>query len=116
MSKKKTELLKGKFYYIFTTGGPHPSLIFKKNKRKNKYCAVVFGTSKARHLTKLSHPTSAKVQQSFVGNRPVLGVRKDFGHHELINIGVHPNDKIIIRIIERREPRLSNEYKKKHKK
>ena len=42
MSKKKSELLKGKFYYIFTTGGLHPSLIFKKSTRNKKITVSPF--------------------------------------------------------------------------
>ena len=116
MSKKKCKLLKGRFYFIYTTGGQHPSLIFKKNRRKNKYYAVVLGTSGGRHRTQLKHPTSPTIAQSYVQNRPLLGIRKDFGTRELMNIKIHRDDKIIIKIVEHREPKLTNEYKKKHKK
>ena len=112
MSKSRNKLLRGKIYHVYTTGGPHPSLIFKKNRRKNKYFAVVFDTSEGRHRTKLSHPTNPNVKQSFVQNRPILGRRRDFGNRELINIRVHKDDKIIIEIVKRRKPRLTSEYRK----
>ncbi len=42
MSKKQIKLQKGKFYSIYTTGGSHPSKLYKKNKRKNKYYVIVY--------------------------------------------------------------------------
>ena len=112
MSKTKIKLLRGRFYSIYTTGSSHPSLIFKKNKRKNRYFAVVFDSSNGRHRTKLKHPTSPNVSESYAQNRPILGVKQDFGNHELLNIKVHKDDKPIIIMIERRPPRMTKKYKK----
>ena len=56
MSKKKMfkkHLEKGKFYVV----NKHPGLIVLKNDRKNIYIALVTGTSRHRHQTKLKHPT-----------------------------------------------------------
>lgn len=115
MSRKRIRLLKGKIYHLYTVGGPHPSLIFKKNKKKNRYYAIVFDTSSGRHRTKLKYTTEPHIKQSFVQNRPVLGVRRDFGNRELVNIKINREDKIIIKIVSKRKPRLTSEYKKSHK-
>ena len=82
MSKKiiyNKHLEKGKFYVV----NKHPGLIVLKNDRKNIYIAIVTGTSRHRHQTKLRRPTEPGVKESFVNNRPVQGKRKHFGSKEL---------------------------------
>ena len=113
MSKKKQLLLRGKFYAIYTTGASHPSLLYKKNKRKNKYQVVVFDSSNGRHRTKLKHPTSPTIKESYVQNRPLVGTRKDFGNHELLGIKIHRDDKVIIQIVKRRKPKMTKNYRKR---
>lgn len=93
-------LEKGKFYSLLK----HPSLIVLKNDKKNIYIAIVTGTSRKRHQTQLKHPTEKKVKVSFVNNRPVQGKRKHFGSKELIGMRIHPEDRVIIRVIKRRRP------------
>ena len=103
MSKKiiyNKHLEKGRFYSVLK----HPGLIVFKNDKKNIYVAVVTGTSLKRHQTKLSHPTQQDVKQSFVKNRPIQGKRKHFGSKELIGMRIHPDDRIIIKVIKRRKP------------
>ena len=103
MGKKKyykKHLEKGKFYSV----NKHPGLIIFKNDKKNIYLAVVTGTTKRKHQTKLKHPTEAKVKNSYVNNRPVLGKRKQFGSKELIGMRIHREDRITIRVIGRRKP------------
>ena len=103
MSKKKIyskHLEKGKFYSV----NRHPGLIVFKNDKRNIYIAVVTGTSQHRHQTKLKHPTESKVISSYVKNRPFQGKRKHFGSSELKGMKIHPDDRIIIRIIKRRKP------------
>ena len=116
MSKKKLKLLKGRFYSIFTTGGSHPSLLFRKNKRKNKYYIVVFDSSNGRHRTRLRYPTSKEVKESYVQNRPLLSVRKDLGNHELFGLRIHKEDKVMIEIVKHRKPRMTKNYKKRFEK
>ena len=82
----------------------HPGLIVFKNDQKNIYIAVITGTSQKRHQTKLKHPTEKRIKTSFVNNRPVQGKRKHFGSKELIGMRIHPDDRIIIKIIKRRKP------------
>ena len=103
MSKKKIynkHLEKGRFYVV----NKHPGLIVFKNDRKNVYVAVVTGTSKGRHQIRLKHPTESKVRRSYLNNRPVKGKRKHFGSHELKGMRVHSEDRIIIKIVQRRKP------------
>ena len=103
MSKKKLyskHLEKGKFYVV----NRHPGLIVFKNDKKNIYIAVVTGTSRHRHQTKLHHPTEPGVKESFVNNRPIQGKRKHFGSRELIGMKIHRDDRITIRIIQKKKP------------
>ena len=103
MSRKKLfnkHLNKGRFYSV----NRHPGLIVFKNDQKNIYIAVITGTSQKRHQTKLKYPTEKGIKTSFVNNRPVQGKRKHFGSKELIGMRIHPDDRIIIKIIKRRKP------------
>ena len=103
MSKKiiyRKHLEKGRFYSVLK----HPGLIVFKNDRKNFYLAIVTGTSMKRHQTKLSHPTEPHIKESFVNNRPIQGKRKHFGSKELIGMRIHPDDRIIVKVIKRRKP------------
>ena len=45
-----------------------------------------------------------KLFNKHLNNRPVQGKRKHFGSKELIGMRIHPDDRIIIRIIKRRNP------------
>ena len=77
MSKKKIynkHLEKGKFYSI----NKHPGLIVFKRDRINVYIAIVTGTSRHRHQTKLSHPTEPGIKESFVNNRPTQAKKETF--------------------------------------
>lgn len=103
MSKKKIynkHIEKGKFYSV----NGHPGMIFWKNDKKNRYKAVVTGTSEGRHKTRLKYPTEKKVEKSFVNNRPVLGRRSNFGSKELKGMRFHKADKPLINVIKRRKP------------
>ena len=103
MSKKiiyNKHLEKGKFYAV----NKHPALIVFKSDKKNIYLAVVTGSTRHKHQTKLSHPTERKVKASYVNNRPVQGRRKHFGSKELIGMRIHSDDRITIRIISKRKP------------
>ena len=103
MSKKKIynkHLEKGKFYVV----NKHPGLIVLKNDRKNIYIAIVTGTSRHRHQTKLKHPTEPGVKESFVNNRPLQGKRKHFGSNELVGMRIHKDDRILNKIIKRPKP------------
>ena len=113
MSKKrKIKLKRGKFYASYPNGG-HPSLIYRKNRRKNKYDAIVFGTSEGHHRIRLTHPVSSTVKVSVIHSRPIRGVRLDFGDRELINIKINKSDKPIIESVKRKEPQKTRKYKER---
>ena len=111
MSKKQPKLLRGKFYPIYTTGGSHPSLLYKKNHKKNQYHVVVFDSSDGRHRTKLKQPIGDGVKESYVQNRPLLTTKKDFGNHELLGLRIHSEDKKRIEFVKRRNIRISKKYR-----
>ena len=93
-------LIKGKFYAV----NGHPGQIVSKNDKKNRYLAVVTGTSQGRHKTRLKHPTENRVKVSYVNNRPILGKRKHFGSKELVGMKFHKDDKPLIKTISKRKP------------
>lgn len=93
---------KGKFYAV----NRHPGFVISADERKNKYLAVVTGTSKkTRHKTQLKHPIEPGVKESYIQNRPVLGKRKHFGRKELVGLRFHPDDVPLVEEISRRKPR-----------
>ena len=103
MSKKvlyNKHLKKGKFYAV----NGHPGLIINKNDKKNRYLAVVTGTSQGRHKTKLQHPTEKGIKNSYINNRPVLGKRKNFGSKELNGMKIYKSDKSLVKVISKRKP------------
>ena len=111
MSKKRRNQLKrGRFYASYPNGG-HPALIYKKNKRKNRYDAVVFGTSPGKHRTYLVIPIGDGIKISVVHNRPIRGTRKDYGDKELTRLKVSKIDKPRIMIIKRKIPQETRRYR-----
>lgn len=82
----------------------HPGLIVEKSDSKNKYKAVVTGTTKGRHMTPLSHSTESRTEMSYVRNKPVEGKRKHFGSKELKGMKPHRDDRTLIRVISKRKP------------
>ena len=103
MAKKiiyNKRLKKGRFYSV----NGHPGYIFWKNDKKNRYKALVTGTSEGRHKTLLKHPTEKSISKSYINNRPVLGKRKHFGSKELDGMKFNKNDKDILKVIKRRNP------------
>ena len=51
----KKPLIRGKFYRVIDTNGGHPSKLFKKNTKKNKYWIVRFTSSTGRHRTEVTY-------------------------------------------------------------
>ena len=113
MSKrKKIKIIKGKFYATFHTGGKgHPSLVFRKNKNKNRYWVVVFDTTERDDRKKLKHPIEQKVKTSYVQKRPALASHGDLGDHELVGLKINKEDKPYIEIVKRKKPLLTKKYK-----
>ena len=111
MSKKrKIKLKRGRYYASYPNGG-HPALIYKKNIRKNKYDAVVFGTTPGHHRNELQYPISQNVKKSVIHTRPIRGVRSDFGDKVLEGMRINKVDKPKIKIIERKKPLETRKYK-----
>lgn len=109
-NKRKKKIRRGKFYISYPSGG-HPSLIFRKNKRKNMYDAIVFGTTPGHHRIVLSYPISLNIRVSVIHTRPIRGVRSDFGDKELAGLTIHKADKIKLEIVKRKKPEMTRKYK-----
>ena len=103
MSKKKIyskHLEKGRFYSV----NGHPGFIYWKNDKKNRYRAIVTGTSNGRHKTKLKYPTEPHIKASYVNNRPVEGGRRNFGKKILYGMKFHKDDKPLLNEIKSKKP------------
>ena len=111
-----------KFYLIFDgsrTG--HPGYIVSKDDTKNRYIVIRIESDKpgettkeqrgVRHITRLKHPTSPKVLNSYVKNRPMVCKRNDIGSKELIGISFHLEDMPLIKQISKRNPEFSRSFK-----
>ena len=111
--RKKARIQKGKFYATFHTGGRgHPSLVFRKNKKKNKYWILVFDTTPRDDRKLLSNPIESTVKHSYLQKRPVIASHGDLGDHELNGLSISKTDKPIIEIVKRKTPLLTRKYKK----
>lgn len=102
MSKAR-KLLKGRYYWHRDSSvkGRHPSYIYKKNDRRNKYNIVCFTSSKGKRRIKLNkniNPNSS--DDCYVLNSPQISKRRGFGN-ELVGYKVtDPQDKAIIKTIQ----------------
>ncbi len=115
MSKKrKNKLIKGKFYICYVVGR-HPALIYRKNIKRNKYDAVIFGTTYGRHRIILSKPIAENIKCSVVHMRPIRGTRNDFGDRELFGFYINKIDKITIEKIKKKKLLETNSYKNKNR-
>ena len=116
MSKKKrkrTKIFRGKFYTTFHTGRTgHPSLVFRLNRKKNKYWIVIFDTTGRNDRIMLKVPIESSVKASFVHKRPVIASHGDLGDHELIGLKIDKIDKPRIKLIERKKPLFTKKYRK----
>ena len=116
MSKKKRKrikILRGKFYTTFHTGRTgHPSLVFRLNRKKNKYWIVVFDTTGRNDRIMLKVPIESSVKASYVHKRPSIASHGDLGDHELIGLKIDKADKPQIKLIKRKNPLLTKKYKK----
>lgn len=93
---------KGRYYWHGDSSlkRRHPSYVYKKNDKNNRYNIVTFTSSKGKKRTKLNkniNPNSDK--DCYVLNNPQIVKRKSFGR-ELIGYKVtDPRDKYIIKKI-----------------
>ena len=107
MSKKKIynkHLEKGRFYHRSDSKGGHPSLIYEKNDRKNKYKTLVFTSSHAEGTKKLKNSidTSNPKKKYYVHLKIYIGKRRDFGRKVLTRLKVQKEDKTLLKIIIRK--------------
>ena len=107
MSKKKIynkHLEKGRFYIHSDGHGGHPSLLFKKNDKKNTYYVVVFTSSPGPKRKQLKHSIEPlKIKVSFVHNTPKISKRKELGSKPMNQLSINKEDKPIIKSIERKK-------------
>ena len=107
MSKKiiySKHLERGRFYIHSDGQGGHPALLYKKNDRKNKYYVVVFTSSPGSKRIELKHSIEPiKVNTSFVHNSPRISKRRDLGSRPLKGMGIHKEDKPLIKTIEKKK-------------
>ncbi len=107
MSKKKIyskHLEKGRFYHRSDSKGGHPSLLFEKNDRKNKYKTLVFTSSHSQGTAKLkcSIDKNNPRKEYYVHLEVFIGKRRDFGRKILTRLKVHKEDKMLLKIIIRK--------------
>ena len=97
-------LIKGKFYRIKDSSGGHPSKLFKKNTKKNRYWIIRFTSSPGRHRTKLKHQIDPQRSgDSFVINNPSIEKYEDFANpYPLNNLRVHKEDLKLVRKIQKK--------------
>ena len=77
----KKPLIRGKFYRVIDTNGGHPSKLFKKNTKKNKYWIVRFTSSTGRHRTELKHQIDPKRDgKSYIINKPSMEKYESFAN------------------------------------
>ena len=104
MSKKKIynkHLEKGRFYHRSDSKGGHPSLIYEKCDKKNKYKTLVFTSSHAQGTKRLhrSIDTMNPKKRYYVYLKIFVGKRRDFGRKVLTRLKIQKEDKILLRII-----------------
>ena len=113
MSKRKTKIEQGKFYYAYG-GKMHPAQIFEYDKKHKTFKSFKFGTTKGRHMTEI-HPLKDGSNLQFVNNRPFEGIREDYGDKELIGFVVDPRDELILTLIKSRPTQKTKRAKKRYK-
>lgn len=107
MSKQKIynkHLEKGRFYHRSDSKGGHPSLLYEKNDRKNKYKTLVFTSSHIKGTIKLkrSIDITNPAKKYYVHLKIYIGKRRDFGRKALTRLRVDKEDKTLLRIIIRK--------------
>ena len=98
-------LIKGKFYRVKDSNGGHPSKLFKKSTKKNKYWIVRFTSSPGRHRTRLKHQIDPeRTGDSYVINKPMIEKYENFSSpNPLLNLRVHKDDLKLVRSIQKKK-------------
>ena len=113
--KKNNKLIIGKFYLIYG-GLPHPSQVFMYDSKHKTYLSIKFGTTKGRHMTKIHPIQKGNNGEQYVHNRPIEGVRNDYGDKELLGLSVDDRDCLFIETIKTRTAIKTSKAKKRYKK
>ncbi len=96
------QIKRGKYYWHRDSSieGLHPSYVYKKNDKKNKYHVVCFTKSKGKHRTKLNENINPNSNADcYVLRSPKISKRKQFGN-ELYGFKVkNVKDKATIKYI-----------------
>lgn len=105
LRRYRKPLIRGKFYRVSDSNGGHPSKLFRKNTKKNKYWIIRFTSSQGRHRTKLKHQIDPqKAGESFVMNKPTIEKYENFtSAYPLSNLRVHKDDLKIVRKIQNKK-------------
>lgn len=96
---------RGKFYWHKDNSikGYHPSYLYKKNERKNKYYLLCFTSSKGKSRTKLNkniNPNSLK--DCYIHNNPRISKRNNI-KKEINNYRINKADKTLINKIKKKK-------------
>ncbi|MGM9858926.1 MAG: hypothetical protein ACI311_06750 [Bacilli bacterium] len=80
-------------------------MIYKKNDKKNNYCAVTFTSSHGNSRTLLSHNIDPNSKEPcFIMNNPVCSKRNSFMYKKKYkNYKVHKEDKHIVNRIKNKK-------------
>ena len=113
MAKRKCKLEIGKFYYVYG-GTMHPALIFEYDEKHKTYKSIKFGTTKRKHMTEII-PIQEGIDQSFVVNRPIEGVRDDYGNEELLGLKINEQNLAFIEEIKTKESIKTKRAKQRYK-
>ena len=101
MANKKIygkHLERGRFYVHSDSHGGHPSLLYKKNDRKNKYQIIVFTSSPGPKRKALKHSIEPiKVKKSYVHNTPKIVKRRELSSFPMSGLKIDKEDKATIR-------------------
>ncbi len=98
---------KGRYYWHRDSSkkGFHPSLVYKKNDKKNKYNIVCFTSSKGKHRTKLKENINpSKVNEiCYVLRNPSVVKRKAIGQEINGYKITNKKDKALVKFITRKK-------------
>lgn len=113
MSRRKTKLVVGKFYYAYG-GNAHPAQIYEKT-TKGTYKSIKTGTTKRKDMLEI-RPIQKGYKKGFIHKRPFEGTRQDYGDKELIGLAFDPTDSAKIEEVKKRKSNLTRSAKKAYKK
>ena len=97
-------LIRGKFYRVRDSNGGHPSKLYKKNTKKNRYWIVRFTSSAGRHRTKLMHQIDLKRNgDSYIINTPFIEKYENFASSfPLEGLRIHKDDIKTVKEIQKK--------------